>query len=433
MKRLPHALVVGLGLQALSSLVFLLLFLEGKDHGFTPGWEMVTNGIDAAAHALVAAGAFQLARCLAGRPAVGAKIVAIAQLALLAMVAFWLSVQLWDHTSPDDPIWRLFVAARYLNALLWLAAAVGFALVAAPLGLAIAPPVIAAVGIPLPAVERALYGNIHSENLAFTLQMVPYIVVSLLMLAAAWSRRAQVVAVAAPDPAEAFMRAGKALWLRVISALSLAGFMFLVGMARSPDLMGLLRAVMMLAPLLDAFALVLFARAVIALARTSLAPWLLTTGAAFALAATGMMANRIVQLYQLFYGHHDGGFLDAASRDPVFGGFTDQMVPLIAATGIALVLVSIGRLARERNAEDIRENVVIRTGVFVGLIVGSQLMLHFIGGGSMSSPGVAVFLLLAIAGATLYALSIAAKLCQQGAELVARDPAGLPAAKVIST
>jgi len=433
MKRLPHALVVGLIIQALSSLVFLVLFLERADHGFSPGWEMVTNGMDAASHALAAAGAFQLARALAGRPALGAKIAAFAQLGLLAMVAVWISVQLWNGSSSENWIWKLFDAARYVNALLWLVASIGFALVAAPLGVAIVLPIIAAIGIPVPALAHVLYAGIHSEKLAFTIELTPYILVSILMLVAAWSRRAQVVDVTAPDPADAFTRASKALWLRVISAISLAGFTFLVGMARSPDLMGLLRAVMLLAPLLDTLALLLFARAIIALARTSLAPWFLTVGAGFALAATGMLANRIVQLYALFYGHHDGSFLDMASHDPAIGGTTDQVAPLIAATGIALVLVAIGRLARERNAEDVRENIVIRTGVFVALVVGSQLMIHVIGAGSMSDAGVAVFLLVAIAGATLYALTIAAKLCAQGAELVSRDPASLPAAKVVST
>lgn len=433
MKRLPHALVVGLIIQALSSLVFLLLFLGRADHGLTPSWEMVTNGMDAASHALAAAGAFQLARSLAGRPALGAKIAAVAQVGLLAMVAVWIAVQMWTGSSSENWVWKVFGALRYVDALLWLAAAVGFALVAVPLGVAIALVIVAVLGIPVPALGHVLYGSVHSQNLAFTIELVPYILVSILMLAAAWSRRAQLVDIPPPAPADAFRRASGALWLRVISAVSLAGFTFLVGMARSPDMMGLLRAVMLLAPLLDALALLLFARAVVALARTGLAPWLLTAGAGFALAATGMMANRIVQLYVLFYGHRESSFFDATSRDPVLGGTVDQILPLIAATGIALVLVAIGRLARERNAEDLRENIVIRTGVFVALVVGSQLMIHFIGAGSMSDAGVAVFLLVAIAGATLYALTIAAKLCAQGAELVARDPAGLPAAKVVSS
>ena len=433
MKRLPHALVVGLVLQALSSLVFLVLFIARSDHGFSPTWEMLTNGMDAAAHALAAAGAFQLARTLAGRPAIGARIVAIAQLGLLVMVAFWISVALWNGSSSDNWIWKVFDAGRYASSLLWLAVAVGFALIAAPVGLAIALPIVALVGIPVPALSKLMYSGVHSENLAFTIELVPYVVISLLMLAAVWSRRAEVVDGPPPDAADAFTRAGKALWLRVIAAVSLAGFTFLVGMSRSADLMGLLRAVMLLAPLLDAFALLLFVRAIVTLTRTSLAPWLLTVAAGFTVAATAMMTSRIVHLYVLFYGHHESSFLDEASREPVIGGLSDQIVPLIAATGIALVLVAIGRLARERNADDVRENIVIRTGVFVALIVGAQLVIHFIGAGSVSDAGVAVFLMLAIAAATLYALTIAAKLCQQGAELVARDPASLPAAKVISS
>ena len=167
------------------------------------------------------------------------------------------------------------------------------------------------------------------------------------------------------------------------------------------------------------------------LARTALAPWLLTTAAAFALATTGMLAARVAKLYELFYGRHRDSFYDMASREPTLGGFSSQIVPLIAGTGIALVLVAVARLARERNLEDVRENIVIRTGVFVALMVGSLLMTHFLNVSATGETGLAVFSLFAIAGATLYALTIAAKLCAQGAELVARDPAGLPAAKVV--
>src|SRR3569623_3102718 len=118
---------------------------------------MATNGMDAASHALAAAGAFQLARALAGRPALGAKIAAFAQLGLLAMVAVWVSVRLWDGSSSDNWIWKLFDAARYVNALLWLAASLGFALVAAPLGEAIVLPLIAPIGIPVPMLGHVLY------------------------------------------------------------------------------------------------------------------------------------------------------------------------------------------------------------------------------------------------------------------------------------
>jgi hypothetical protein len=122
-----------------------------------------------------------------------------------------------------------------------------------------------------------------------------------------------------------------------------------------------------------------------------------------------------------------------ATREPAIGGFATQVIPLVGATAIALVLVAIARLARERNLEDVRENVVIRTGVFVALMVASFLMTRFLAGPMIGETGVAVFMLFAIAAATLYALTIAAKLCAIGADLVARDPAGLPAAKVVSS
>jgi hypothetical protein len=433
MKRLPHVLVVGLVLELASSLVFLSLLVKSTDLAFSPTWSMVTNGIDAAAHILVAAGALQLARSLAGRAALGAKVVAAAQIALAVMVGFWIAIQLWTYGGESDTLMKLISAARYVHASLWLAVAVGFAFVARPLGVSIALPLVAIFGIPLPVVGTMLYGEVHWETGWMLMETVPYVVISALALAAAWSRRTELVEGPGTDAADAFARAGKALWLRVIAALSLAGFTFLVGMARSPDLMSLLRAVMLLAPIVDAIALALFARAVILLARTPLAPWLLSTAAAFALAATGMIAGQIAQIYNLFYGHHDDGFYGMAAREPVIGGFSTQVTPLVAATGIALVLVAIARLARERNLEDVRQNIVIRTGVFVGLMVSSLIMIRFLTGPAIGESGLAVFLLFAIAAATLYALTIAAKLCTQGAELVARDPAGLPAAKVVSS
>jgi hypothetical protein len=45
--------------------------------------------------------------------------------------------------------------------------------------------------------------------------------------------------------------------------------------------------------------------------------------------------------------------------------------------------------------------------------------------------GLAIFALLAIAGASLYSLALAAKICTQGAELIERDPMGLPVAKLV--
>ena len=46
-------------------------------------------------------------------------------------------------------------------------------------------------------------------------------------------------------------------------------------------------------------------------------------------------------------------------------------VALLAAAAFTLVLLAVGQLARDRNAEDVRENVAIRTGVFVMLSLGT--------------------------------------------------------------
>jgi hypothetical protein len=436
MKRLPHALVVGLGLEIAFSLMYFVVAFASREALFGTTWSALANGTDTAVHVLVGVGALYFARAATGRAAIGAKIVVGVQIALVGMLGCWIAVVQWH---PDDSyrLFDLIAALRYAQSIVALAGAIGFALIARSLALSIALPLVAVLVVPVPALGQWLYGGFHSETAVMAIQLIPFGVLAALSLVAVWSRRDELAESPLPDGAQAFTRASKALWLRVIAAVSLAVLVFFVGMTRTESSLELLRAVSVLAPLCDVIALALFARAVLGLARTSLAPWLLSSAAGFAAAAAGMIAARVIHLVGLFYGPHGSGglFGDSLgdSSSPLFGGLATQLMPLVAATGIALVLVAVARLARERNRDDVRENAVIRTGVFVALVVGAMLMTHFIAGSVSEGAGVTGFVLLAIAGSTLYALIIAAKLCAQGGELLVHDPAGLPAAKVISS
>ncbi|MEO6775947.1 MAG: hypothetical protein ABI467_23500 [Kofleriaceae bacterium] len=429
MKRLPHALVLGLGLEIAFSVAYLIVMVTSREAMFGATWPAVANGIDVASHVLIGAGALYFARAAAGRAATGAKLVAAGQLGMLVMLGCWLAIAQW-HPAGYDRVLAWIAYLRYAQSIVVLATAVGFALIARPSAVSLALPIVAIAGVPLPVVGRWLYAGVDSVMFAYVIQMLPFIVLAGLSIVAVWSRRDELAEPPRPGAGQAFTAASNALWLRVIAAVSLAAFGFLVGFTRTDEAARLLRAVMLLAPLCDAIALVLFARALLALARTAIAPWWLTASAAFALAAVGMIATRVTSLYALFYGDRGSG---STADDPsvITNGLVAQLVPLVAAIGIALVLIAVARLARERADDDVRENVVIRTGVFVALIVGAMLMAHFTTNWLSEGAGAAAIALLSIAGATLYALTIAAKLCAQGAELVARDPVTLPAAKLV--
>jgi hypothetical protein len=182
--------------------------------------------------------------------------------------------------------------------------------------------------------------------------------------------------------------------------------------------------VTVLSPLVEALALVLFARAAIQLGRAGVSPWRTTVGGLCALLTTGALVGQLPMTYSMLHGGYELGNPGSLVTYAV-------MVALLAGTAFTLVLLAVGQLARDRNAEDVRENVAIRTGVFVMISLGTLFVATYGMSHLPPSRGLVLFVLLAMVAASFYALALVANICAQGAELVERDPTGLPSATLV--
>ncbi len=438
-KRLPTPLVLGLALEVVANLTHVVHFWNFEPRGYG-SWDLIETATALAAAALLGGGLLQLARGLPGRRAFGAKLAAVGQLGALGLGLGWVGISLWAQHRPDvaHDLMTAMRAMQYGAAAVTLAVAVGFGLAAAHRAAAIALPLAAIVIVPVPPLGRALYDHaVFSSMRAQGLLVAgPRILLALGFAAAAWcSVRREPLAGAPVRADRAFEQAASALWLRILAALALAGLTLFVAFTRATDLIDLLKAVTLLEPIVEAVALVLFARAALALARTELARWTGALAAACTLWSAGALVQRLPLAYEALYGTEIGGSLYSMSgrRDALELASSGSLLQtLIAAAGVFFVLLAIARLARARHASELSENVAVRTGVFVVLMLGSLFIVRY-GGQRMSfdAPGLVAFAMLAAACATLYAFAMAAKLCRQAAELAAFDPVGLPTATLV--
>ena len=429
-KRLPLALVIGLVIQAAFDTARLIHYLHISEASWET-WSLFEEGFDFASTALITVGLFELARGLRDRAQLGARIAAWGQVAMLAMLALWLGLMAWGNAGHEwgGTVKFIELASRYVSSLAFLVTAIGLWMATRNRALGIAGVAIALIGTPVPVVGE-LIGNMLSLDgmLGMIVSMAPYALISCVWLAQIAVAARDVELPPASVPASlAFTRAARALWLRVIAACTLGGLTFFAALSGGIGMVDLLKGVTLLAPLVDAIALVLFARAALQLGRAGIAPWRTTLAATFALFSTGALAQRLPTTYALLYGDHDHSDLARGSSLMIYS----ITVPLAAGTAIALMLLAVGQLARERNAEDVRENIAVRTGVFVVLTLGSLFVATYGVSHLPPSPGLVIFILLALVCASFYTLVLAAKICGQGAELVERDPIGLPSATLV--
>ena len=432
MKRLPLALVIGLAIQVLydSIRVYHYATMSADAIGSWETWGLFEEGADVASTALIMLGLFDLSRGLAGPAARGARIAAWAQVGTLVVFAMFLVISAWTATGHvwGGAIKDINLVTRYLLPLAMLATSIGVWMASRQLVLGIATVAVTIVGTPIPPLGEAIGHLVDpGQTVGFLMTMLPYAVLSILWLVqlAVGTRD-----LAMPPPTVpatlAFSRAASALWLRLIATCSLAGLTLFAALSGGVGLMDLLKGVTLLSPLVDAFALVLFARAALQLGRAGISPWRTTLASACALFATGMILTRITTTYELLYGHHSS----FGERDGALMTYSIAL-PLVVGTAITLVLLAVTQLARERNADDVRENVSIRTGVFVFLTLGSLFIATWGTTHLAHSAGSVMFMLLCLVGAAFYTLVLAAKICALGAELVDRDPRGLPSATLI--
>ena len=425
-KRLPLALVIGLGIQAAFDAARVVHFIHNSSW---ETWGMLEEAFDLGTSTLIAFGLFDLARGLRGNAALGARIAAWAQVAGIAMLVTWLALNALSTTGlGSGAVWKdIDLGTRYVECLSVLATTIGLWVVSRNATLGIVGVVIAVLGLPVPPLANLIHDHIKfGETMAMLVAFAPFALLSLVWLAHVVVGARFVEMPPAQVPASlAFTRASGAVWLILIARCALSGLTFFVALSEGVGLVDLLKGVTLLSPIIEVLALVLFARAAIQLGRAGISPWRTTLAGLCALLTVGAIVGQLPTTYSMLYGAHEFG---GEVRSMVTYAIT---VAVFAAAAFTLVMLAVGELARDRNAEDVRENVAIRTGVFVVISLGSLFVATYGMAHLPPSRGLILFILFAMVAASFYALVLVAKICAQGAELVERDPTGLPSATLV--
>jgi hypothetical protein len=433
-RRVPPALLLGFAIQVVFGIARVVHFTNVEAFR-DEGWNVYENAFSLAAAGLVASGLWELARRLPRTAAIGARIAAIAVLVELSWAVGWLVIGFYGGSNESQLVRVLVPIVNWLPGVTLVATAVGIGIATRRLAWIIALPVAVALVFPVPALDEAItrWLEIRSATTGALLRLGPYPVFALACLVACFVASAAADAPTRERGDVAFERAAKALWLRVSAALGLAGLMLfvIVAEAEAGEAVWLLRVVVVLAPAIDAFALILFARALLGLSRANVSRWFVLPAAGAALWAAAVLVVRAFATASMLYGarvHHYGD-----ANEPDLSEALPVLLPLVAGAAILLVLVAITQLMRERGREELRENATVRTGVFVVLSLGALYIAHHEAEALShgASKARVVFGLAGAAFASIYALVIAAKLCRQAATVVADDTA-LPGAKLLS-
>lgn len=426
MKRLPPALVIGLVLRAVMGVVQMALFMTDEPWRH-PMLELIESAVPFAFDVLIIAGLATYLRGLTGERALGAKIAIAAQGFALAMSVFWLVMQIVivAHQSELDWFRKVDTVARYASSLGTIACAAGFLLATEKKNLGVIGLVLA-VATTFPLVAHELGHLIPSGRSGIVFSLLPYSVLPSLYLA--------MLALAEPtadvptriEPALALRAASSALYLRLWTALGLAvvTLMMAVSTNGGQDVRSLFKLVTFVATLLDIIGAFLFARGALRLAARGVHRWLASLGAASVLVAAGATLARLPMLYFAFYGQHPGDAQEAITAGAIF-------IPIASCAGIYLLLRVVVAIAAAHHDEVTRENVSVRSVVFVVLSLGVVFVTSY-GFDRIHSQNIMLSMMFAVAAASLYALALAGRICRDGAELLDRGgETSLPVAKVV--
>lgn len=427
MKRLPPALVIGLVFHAVMGTVHMAMFMTGEPWRH-PTFELIEGASPFVFDILVIAGLATYLRGLTGERARGVKIAIAAQGWALAMTVFWLVMRVVfvRHSSDVDWFRKVDAVARYASSVGTIAGAAGFLLATAKKELGVIALVLA-TATTFPPVAHALGDLIPSGRPGIVLSFLPYCVLPSLYLAMLVLAEPTAAVPTRIEPAIALRAASSALYLRLWTALGLAGVTLMMAVSRSggQDLVSLFKLVTIAATLLDIVGSFLFARGALRLAGRGVQPWLASLGAAGVLFAAGAMLTKLPMLYLAFYGQYAGEAQDAITLGAA-------LIPIVACAGIYLVLRVVVAIAAAQHDEPTRENVSVRAVVFVVLSLGVVFVTSYGFERMPHSQDIMLFMMLAVAAASLYALALAGRICREGAELLERGgETSLPVAKVV--
>jgi hypothetical protein len=434
-RAVPPALMIGLLLPIVWAIARVVILTGWKPSGegtsYVPRLILTSEGVGFAVSALMLAGTLELARRMTERPRMGLNF-AVAGIAIsfatdliTGLVQF--TAKPWDH------LW-VYKVYDYVGAASMLLFTIGLvaALPAARRVLGFVAIALVFVTWPVEPVRKALFGWMdlgRDSSMYFetVLRIVRYGTLLGLVIGAASG-------VTTPDTYAAsngFRLAAKALWLRVIAAVSVVLLTLILIAGRGSGGMELLKLAMMGQGLVMIAALSMFGGGALRAARASLpglSGYTLVVGGGASLWAAGVSLAQLPYLYKMLYKNGEDSYSRSDSME--WAQALSLAMPIVVIIGIALLATALSGLAARRGNEDLRSDAQGKGIGFVVLMLVALAIQYWMLPKSRSIGNYALLALLA-AAAGLWGTVLMAKLLARGADVVEEEP-GLPQASVIN-
>jgi hypothetical protein len=431
-RAVPTALFIGLAVPIVWSIARVLILLAWKPEmpGYVPKLILAAEGIYFASSVLVLAGALELARRMTGRARIGLNVAVSG--AAISLCADLLAGLIQFTAKPWDHQW-IYKVYDYVGAGSTLAFAVGLVLVLPPSRRMLGFVALALVFVtwPVEPVRKVLFGWMslgRQSSMYFetTLRVVRYS--ALLAVAIGASSGTTTTDIYAAS--SGFRLAAKALWLRVIAAVSVVLLTLMLVAGRSREGMELIRVAMMGQGLVTIGALTMFGGGALRAARASvpgLSAYTLVVGGAASLWAAGVSLAQLPYLYKMLY-RTEESYMGKESME--WSQALATTMPIVVIVGVALLATALSGLAARRGNEDLRSSAQGNGIGFVALMLVAVAIQTWMLPKAESVGNYAMLALLA-AGAGLWGTVLMAKLLARGAEVVEQEP-GLPSASVVN-
>lgn len=433
-RAVPPAMLLAFGAWLALQCVRLVFMLTAKDPWSSVRMSLISEGAGFANEVLLVAGAFELARRATGDAARGLFLAAYALIAVLVLdVAFGVVTGVMEN--PWEHEW-IYKGADYAFFAAWLPIPIGLAIAnwREQRGLAIAVVAVFLFTWPPPFAVKALHGWIPDGKAGFVVQLaLNFTRVACFLAGFIGAARGRAVADRAVA-ADGFRRAASALWLRVLAAVGLVLFTLLaLAGGGGVTSFATLKLAMMAATVINLIAFTQFGIGAVRVGRAALPDlgrWPLVIGGATSLWAAGVTLTQGGYLYKMLYGGSDS-FSRSLVTD--YAQALTIALPIVVIVGVALVAVAVNGLGARLGDEDLRTDAQAKGAGFVALSLVSVAIQAWMIPKAMAGGSLGSFagLSLLVAGASLWAMGMMARLCARAAYELGREP-GLPKASIVS-
>ncbi|HEY5945854.1 MAG TPA: hypothetical protein VIV40_10200 [Kofleriaceae bacterium] len=432
LRALPPALLLAFAAWFVMLVANVVLRITVKEPWTALRFQLTADGVGFATEVLATFGAFELARRLTGRAALGVRIAGAALLFEIVLDLAWALVQfksnLWEHE------W-IYKAADYAFWAGWMVIPIGLFIALGRENRVLGIMIVSAALLTWPPafLAKGMYSWLPTGNAGFVIDGAMRGLRYALMLAGFAALAAQEPTSDRVIAASGLRTAAKSLWLRVIAAIVVVLLtLMVIGGRGSKGSMDVLKLAMFTALIVNVIAMVQFGVGALRAARGAVADlgrWPFAISGGVALWAGGVMISQTSWLYKMLYERGSSSAFGTETANDYAQALVVAM-PIVITVGIALLAVAISGFAARRGAEDLRAHAQAKGAGFVTLTLVSVAIQAWMLPKAGSLGSFAMLSLLA-AGSVLVAIVMMARLLNLAADELDREP-GLPTATALS-